>query len=93
MAGPLIVGSVGTTGGLTGTINILILNTANFTLWESGEPYTPAFESGQTQGGTFEAPISTTDNYVLVFSNRSDTTDQKVVGATISLFFEVISAQ
>lgn len=91
MEGPLVVGSVSSTGGVTGTINLLIMNLVNFELWEKGEPYGAIYESGQTLGGTFEAPIESSDNYVLIFSNRSDPTSQKVVVTAVSLLYQKTS--
>lgn len=93
MEAPSVVGSISVAGNQTESLNVLILNTTNFTLWESGEPYVAVFESGQTHGRTIEVPITTSETFVLAFSNRADTTASKTAQAAISLFFQQSTPQ
>jgi hypothetical protein len=87
MSAPRILAGFSSDGGTT-LVQVLILTEGNFGPWERGEPYVSAIESPQLSGTSFDWSAPTNGVYRVVFSNRSDTADDKLVAVFASLFWQ-----
>lgn len=88
MIGPFVTGAFDASLNSEATMEILVLTEPNFELWQNATSYTAVFQSGQSVGGEFEIPINGSGTFYLIFSNRGDTTNERMAGVIASLVYQ-----